>query len=62
MAKIRKIRTNFTLTEQARRLLEQLAEQSGLSMSSYLEQLIRSKAQNETIEDAIKRESESAQD
>jgi len=44
-----KIKTSFTLTDEAKRLLELLAKQLGISQSNILEILIRERAEQKGI-------------
>jgi hypothetical protein len=41
---MRKPRVNFTLTKRAKKLLEEIAKQEGMSQSGYLEMMIRQNA------------------
>ena len=44
-----KVKTSFTLTEEAKRLLEVLAKQLGISQSNLLELIIREKAEQRGV-------------
>ncbi len=43
------VKTSFTLTEEAKRLLEELAKKYGVSQTAILELLIREKAKQEGL-------------